>query len=92
MSMIKKSSLKSRLQRADGRCKSVPRFLMNGLMRLVANGFKPISLQRVLPLQRQDMLVSGIGGLTRRIFDLVQFGQGLFLYKKSFYSFGVSLF
>ena len=83
MSMIKKSSLKSRLQRADGWCKSVLRFLMNGLMRLAANGFisRLISLQRVLPLQRQDMLVSGIGGLTRRIFDLVQFGQGLFLFK-----------
>lgn len=79
MSMIKKSSLKSRLQRADGWCKSVLRFLMNGLMRLAAKGVELISLQRVLPLQRQDMLVSGIGGLTRRIFDLVQFGQGLFL-------------
>lgn len=52
---------------------------MNGLMRLAAKGVELISLQRVLPLQRQDMLVSGIGGLTRRIFDLVQFGQGLFL-------------
>ena len=85
MSMIKKSSLKSRLQRADGWCKSVLRFLMNGLMRLAANGFyknELISLQRVLPLQRQDMLVSGIGGLTRRIFDLVQFGQGLFYFSK----------
>ena len=81
MSMIKKSSLKSRLQRADGWCKSVLRFLMNGLMRLAAKGVELISLQRVLPLQRQDMLVSGIGGLTRRIFDLVQFGQGLFLFK-----------
>ena len=79
MSMIKKSSLKLRLQRADGWCKSVLRFLMNGLMRLAAKGVELISLQRVLPLQRQDMLVSGIGGLTRRIFDLVQFGQGLFL-------------
>lgn len=79
MSMIKKSSLKLRLQRADGWCKSVLRFLMNGLMRLAAKGAELISLQRVLPLQRQDMLVSGIGGLTRRIFDLVQFGQGLFL-------------